>query len=96
VRKSFLSGVAEAVSHRHLEVVIGRLVTDEEFRRQFINAPSHWIDELAAAGLELSAAELAALRRTDTAIWRTVSDALDPRLQKASLRSTPQQPEPDL
>lgn len=74
------------MSHRHLEVVIGRLVTDEAFRRRFVEQPAEWSDELAAAGLELSGAELAALRRTDRAAWLAIADAIDPRLQKASLK----------
>jgi hypothetical protein len=74
------------VSHRHVEIVIGRLVTDEEFRRRFVESPTRWLEELNEAGFELSAAELAALRRTDIAAWLALADALDPRLQKASLK----------
>ena len=59
------------MSHRHVEIVIGRLVTDEEFRRQFTEDPSRWLEELAEAGLELTAAELTALRRTDNGVWRS-------------------------
>jgi len=75
------------VSHRHLEVVIGRLVTDEEFRNRFLQHTADWVGELVDAGLELSTAELSALRRTDATAWRALADAIDPRLQKASLRS---------
>jgi hypothetical protein len=78
------------MSHRHVEVVIGRLVTDEEFRRRFVENPANWLDELGAAGLELTAGELSALRRTDMTTWLAFADALDPRLQKASLRPNPQ------
>jgi hypothetical protein len=81
------------VSHRHVEVIIGRLVTDEEFRRRFVDTPARWLDELGEAGLELSAAELAALRRTNSEAWLALADALDPRLQKASLKPVPRGPE---
>ena len=74
------------MSHRHLEVVIGRLVTDEAFRRRFVEQPAEWNAELAEAGLELGAGELTALRRTDVAAWLAIADAIDPRLQKASLK----------
>jgi hypothetical protein len=74
------------MSHRHLEVVIGRLVTDEAFRSRFVEDPDAWSATLAEAGLELSSAELAALRRTDTEAWLAIADAIDPRLQKASLK----------
>jgi len=74
------------MSHRHVEIVIGRLVTDEEFRHQFTEDPSRWLEALAEAGLELTAAELTALRRTDNGVWLNLASAIDPRLQKASLR----------
>jgi hypothetical protein len=74
------------MSHRHVEIVIGRLITDEEFLRQFTQDPSRWLEELAEAGLDLTSAELIALRRTEVTVWRNVASALDPRLQKASLR----------
>jgi hypothetical protein len=82
------------VSHRHVEVIIGRLVTDEEFRRRFVENPSLWLNELAEAGLELSAAELAALRQTRADAWMTLADALDPRLQKASFKPAARAPQP--
>ena len=74
------------MSHRHLEVVIGRLITDEAFRRRFLEEPDVWIAALAESGLELSSAELSALRRTDNAAWLAIADAIDPNLQKASLK----------
>ena len=80
------------MSHRHLEVVIGRLVTDESFRRRFVEQPTRWSDELAEAGLELSDAELTALRRTEASAWLAIADAIDPRLQKASLKPADQGP----
>jgi hypothetical protein len=82
------------VSHRHVEVVIGRLVTDEEFRRRFVESPTLWLNELAEAGLELSAAELTALRQTRADAWMGLADALDPRLQKASLKPAGRAPQP--
>jgi hypothetical protein len=80
------------MSHRYLEIVIGRLVTDEAFRRRFVDEPAQWSADLAEAGLELSGAELAALRRTDAAAWLALADAIDPRLQKASLKPIAQGP----
>lgn len=74
------------MAHRHLEIVIGRLVTDEAFRRRFVEDSEAWAATLGDAGLDLSAAELTALRRTDAAAWLAIADAIDPRLQKASLK----------
>lgn len=74
------------MSHRHVEVVIGRLVTDEAFRGRFISQRADWLAEISASGLELSHAELAALESTDPTAWLALADAIDPRLQKASLK----------
>jgi hypothetical protein len=73
------------MAHRSVEIVIGRLLTDEDFRERFVNHPERAIDELAEAGLELTAAEMSALRATDASTWMRLASALDPRLQKATL-----------
>jgi hypothetical protein len=77
------------VSQRAVEIIVGRLVTDEEFRRHFIRGPSAAIDEIRGAGLELSEAEVTALLATDAGVWTRVASAVDRRLQKASLRTRP-------
>jgi hypothetical protein len=71
---------------RCIEVVIGRLITDEDFRRQFIADPNAALTEAGGRGLQFSASEIAALINTDAELWERVADQLDPRLQKASLR----------
>lgn len=75
------------VSQRIIEVVIGRLITDESFRAEFTAAPERTLLELAERGLELSRTEIAALVGTDPVVWARAADALDPRLQKVSLIS---------
>ena len=42
---------------------------------------------LANRGLELSRTEVAALLNTDRTLWAKTADAIDPRLQKASLKN---------
>ena len=75
------------MSQRHVEVIIGRLVTDERLRQQFMSAGSRVLDELAGLGLELTASERAALVATPVETWATLAATIDPRLQKASLRT---------
>ena len=71
---------------RCIEILIGRLITDEDFRRQFIANPNAALAEAGGWGLQFSPSEIAALINTDADLWEKVADQLDPRLQKASLR----------
>lgn len=74
------------MSHRHVEAVIGCLVSDERFRRLFQGAANQVPDDLEAAGVVLTALERNALLATPADAWTAIADSLDPRLQKASLR----------
>jgi len=71
---------------RSIEVLIGRLITDEDFRRLFIMDPRAALETAADWGLSFSQSEIAALIATDRDLWDQVADQIDPRLQKASLR----------
>jgi len=73
------------MSHRGVEIVLGRLVTDEAMRRRFWQAPTQALRDLMALGLELSAVEMAALESLDAAALQRFALSLDPRLQKAEL-----------
>ena len=75
------------VAQRILEMLIGRLITDEQFRREFLNDPKGTLNELRDLGLELSSTEIAALLNTDPSIWARTASSLDPRLQKVSLKT---------
>jgi putative modified peptide len=75
------------MSQKNVERIIGRLATDEEFRRLFQADPGKAVRELNEQGVELTRSEVAALAATDASVFDRVAEALDPRLQKASLRS---------
>jgi hypothetical protein len=75
------------VAQRIIEMLIGRLVTDEQFRREFLADPENTLFALCDRGLELSKTEVAALVNTDSTLWARTADGIDPRLQKASLRN---------
>ena len=75
------------VAQRIIEILIGRLITDEEFRAEFLRDPERTLLELSERGSELSRTEVAALMNTDPTLWARTADAIDPRLQKASLKN---------
>ena len=74
------------MTQRCIEMVIGRLVTDEEFRTTFLVDPHRALGELLERGNHLTHAEIAALIATDPSVWASVAESVDPRLQKASLK----------
>jgi hypothetical protein len=75
------------VTQRVIEVVIGRLATDEAFRAAFLNRPHQTLAELLERGLHLTPAEITALLATDSELWEHVAERVDPRLQKSDLKS---------
>jgi hypothetical protein len=70
------------MSQRNVERVIGRLITDEPFRRRFGEDPAAAIEELVGSGAELTDVERRALAGVDVRLFDQVARALDPRLQK--------------
>jgi hypothetical protein len=73
------------MSHRGVEIVLGRLATDEALRNSFRRSPALALREILALGVELSSVELAALELVDPAALHIFAQTLDPRLQKALL-----------
>jgi hypothetical protein len=49
--------------------------------------PERTLLALRDTGLDLSRTEIAALVSTNPSIWQRAADAVDPRLQKASLKT---------
>jgi hypothetical protein len=74
------------MSQKCVEVIFGRLATDEELRREFRRDPLGTLGRLAACGVELTTAERDALLATNGALFERLAESIDPRLQKASLR----------
>jgi hypothetical protein len=75
------------VTQRSIEIIIGRLLTDEAFRRRFVSDPHQLLVELLDLGTHLTQAEIQALVSIDPMLWGRVAQQIDPRLQKASLTS---------
>jgi len=74
------------MSQRNVESLIGRLVTDEGFRRRFSEDPGAALQEVAECGVELTSLEIRALATIDTRLFGMLADAIDPRIQKVDLR----------
>ncbi|MEZ5330858.1 MAG: Os1348 family NHLP clan protein [Thermoanaerobaculia bacterium] len=73
------------MSQRTVEQVIGRLVTDEGFRRRFADDPRAAIEEVVCWGCELNSCEWQALLRIDPRSVEQLADSIDPGLLKADL-----------
>jgi hypothetical protein len=82
------------MSQKCVEMIFGKLATDEEMRRRFEADPLGTLAVLAERGLELTRAECEAIVATKADLFKRLSEAIDPRLQKASLRTDPAVPAP--
>lgn len=77
------------MAQRIVELVIGRLIADEQFRTDFLNDPAGTLEALHSRGFELTRIEMAALIDTAPDVWLCAAAGLDQRLQKASLSNLP-------
>jgi hypothetical protein len=77
------------MTHRNVETLLGRLLTDAGLRRRFSNDPTAVLEEFRTQGYELTLVELDALVATDPAVLRSVADTLDRRLCRVDVPSRP-------
>lgn len=75
------------MSQRNVEQVIGRLVTDEGFRRRFAADPRAAIQELIESGLHFNVCEVRALIALDLDGVARFAEAIHPSIQKVELRA---------
>jgi hypothetical protein len=73
------------MTHRNVETLIGRLVTDADLLRRFVDDPAQVLHELRNQGFELSAVEREALAATDAGAVRSFANALDRRIRRAEI-----------
>jgi hypothetical protein len=74
------------MSQRSVEQVIGKLVTDEAFRRRFFEDPGRTLRDLTTYGADLNDCERRALECIDAKAAARFADAIDARIQKPDLR----------
>jgi DNA-binding NarL/FixJ family response regulator len=77
------------MSQLGVQVVIGKLMTDEEFRRQLQERGAGCLQTLRDEGILLDDAEIAVLVEADPHLWSRMAKGIDRRLQRA--RTTPAQ-----
>ena len=75
------------MSLKTVQLIVGRLVTDEEYRLKFLSDPIGALTALRDQGVELTSAEIDALIRTDRTLWTDVAKRIDPHLQRSSFRA---------
>jgi hypothetical protein len=75
------------MSQRHIEKLIGRLLTDEELRSAFIRRPADTLATLSAEGWEISPLEREVLLGEDPTMWRDLARRIPSRLQRCNLRA---------
>ena len=80
------------MSHRSVEIVIGRLATDETLRAHFLAEPAVTLRELRDGGLDLNVAEVQALLEMAPGSWVEMASRVHPRLQKVALKGDRQEP----
>ena len=73
------------MTHRNVETLIGRLITDSHFRRRFLENPRRVLAEFRAHGFDLTTVENDALAVMDTVALKAFAEAVDRRIQRVEL-----------
>ena len=74
------------MSQKTVQWVIGRLLTDEDYRLSFLDDPRAALVALRDQGFELTRGEIDALVRTERTFWTDAAERIDPHLQRCRLR----------
>lgn len=77
------------MSQCNVERVIGRLLTDEGFRRRFGLDPEATLLSMVAAGLDLNRCERTVLAALDAGWLNRFAEELDSRIQKVEIQGEP-------
>ena len=64
-----------------VQVVIGKLMTDDDFRRRFEARAHESLAKLCEQGIDLKDAEVAAFLETDPRVWSAMAKQIDRRLR---------------
>jgi DNA-binding NarL/FixJ family response regulator len=81
------------VSQRSVQLVIGRLLTDADFRRRVQQRGSAYLIRLRTQGVDLSRAEVATLIERDPRVWTNLAKRLDRRSQNGGPTAEREDPE---
>ena len=73
------------MAHRTVQLIVGQILTDEEFRSDFLERPIETLRSLRERGLELTNLEIDALAHTERRFWLIGAEWIDARLQGCRL-----------
>jgi hypothetical protein len=73
------------MAQRTVQLVIGQILTDEQFRSDFLERPIEALRSLRDRGFELTKVEVDALAGTDRRFWAVGAEWIDARLQRCWL-----------
>lgn len=74
------------MSQRNVEILVGKLVTDEECLGLFAHSPTAWLAREIESGIELTPVERQALACCDVRACERFASRLDPRIRKVNPR----------
>jgi hypothetical protein len=75
------------MAQKTVQLIIGRLLTDEDLRQEFLDQPRETLAALREQGFELTQWEVDGLIQTDPELWAAVAPLIDPRLQRCSFKT---------
>jgi hypothetical protein len=70
------------MAHKTRQLIIGRILTDEEFRDRVLANPVHMLSPLSEMGDDLARGEIEALTAIERRLWEVGTDWIDGRLQR--------------
>ncbi len=73
------------MSQKTVQLVIARLLTDEETRDRFLGDPLGTLTAIRDQGFDLTTDEVDALIQTDRSLWADAAGRIHPRLQRCSI-----------
>ena len=77
------------MSQRSVEKLLGRILTDDDFRRSFFPVRAASFELAATHGLDLTAIERSALSSLKPRSFDCIAQALDPRISRSSAVDEP-------
>jgi hypothetical protein len=73
------------MAQRTVQLIIGQILTDEEFRSDFLERALETLTSLRDKGVDLTLVEIDALVQTDRRFWLIGAEWVDARLQRCRL-----------
>jgi DNA-binding NarL/FixJ family response regulator len=64
-----------------VQLVVGKLLTDDGFRQRYETGPRDALSKLCEQGIDLTEAEVTAFVETDSRVWTTMASSIDARLR---------------